>query len=176
MSTATKALKGLIPLKAPVPPMLATAIGYTGEARFVAFNWTPYGDEAEYSDGRIISATGNWHPFLVYIQHPAVSPHLRGYDLGSSDSEARHALILDRENLELFIAPVREAQAFLMEQWPPQPPLRMSQKEYLAKISEALKNVKHPDDIDIEEIQRQIEEQNALIEEMQQWLDRYLKN
>jgi hypothetical protein len=38
--------------------MLAKAIGYTGDARYVAFNWTSYGDEADYSDGRI-SATGN---------------------------------------------------------------------------------------------------------------------
>jgi hypothetical protein len=34
-------------------------------------------------------------------------------------------------------------------------------------ISEAMKNVKQPDDIDIEEIQRYIEAQYALIEDMQ---------
>jgi hypothetical protein len=39
--------------------MLVKAIGYTGDARYVAFNWTPYGDEAEYFDGRR-SATGSW--------------------------------------------------------------------------------------------------------------------
>jgi hypothetical protein len=32
------------------------------------------------------------------------------------------------------------------------------------------------DDIDIEEVQRRIDEQYALIEEMQQWLDKQLKN
>jgi hypothetical protein len=103
MSKVVKALEGITPLKAPVPPMLATAIGYKGDARFVSFHWTPYGDEAEYSDGRL-SATGNWQAFLAYIQHPAVSPHLRDYDLGSSDSEAMHALILDREKLEVLEA------------------------------------------------------------------------
>jgi hypothetical protein len=161
--------------KAPVPPMLATAIGYKGDARYVAFKWTPYGDEAEYSDGRI-SATGNWHPFLVYIQRPTVSPVLREYDLGSSDSDAKHALVLDREKQALYIAPVKEAEKFLTEQWPPEPPIRMSQEEYLAQISEALKNVKQPNDVDIEEIQQRIEEQYALVEDMQRWLDKYLKN
>jgi hypothetical protein len=45
------------------------------------------------------------------------------------------------------------------EQWPPEPSIQMSKEEYLAMISEKLKNVKQPDDIDIEEIQRRIEEQ-----------------
>jgi hypothetical protein len=175
MRKAVKVLNGLTPLNVPVPPMLAKAIGYTGDARYVAFKWTPYGDEALYNDGRL-SATGNWQAFLAYIQHPAVSPLLSEYDLGSSDSEARHCLILDRETLELAIAPVKEANAVLADQWPPEPPIRMSQAEYLVQISKALKQVKQPKDIDIEEIQRRIDEQYTLIEEMQQWLDKYLKN
>jgi hypothetical protein len=110
--------------------MLAKAIGYHGEGRFVSFHWTPYGDEADYSDGRI-SATGNWQAFLAYIQHPAVSPFLKEYDLGSSDSEAKHTLILDRDKLEIMIAPVKEARKFLEAQWPPQPTIRMSKEDYL---------------------------------------------
>ena len=43
-------------------------------------------------------------------------------------------------------------------------------------ISEALKNVKQPDDIDIEEIKRRIEEQYAVVEDMQRWPDKYLTN
>jgi hypothetical protein len=101
---------------------------------------------------------------------------LQGYDLGSSDSEATHCLILDREKVELLIAPVKGAHVFLTEQWPPEPPLRMSQEEYAAKISEALKQVKRPEAIDIEEMQRRIDEQYALTEVMQRWLDKYLKN
>ena len=46
----------------------------------------------------------------------------------------------------------------------------------LAQLSEMLRNVKQPDNIDIEEIQRRIEEQCALVEDMQLWLDKYLKN
>ena len=175
MSKSVKGLQGLTPLHVPVPPILAKAIGYAGRARYVAFNWTPYGDEAEYFDGRL-SATGNWQAFLAYIQHPAISPHLQDYDLGSSDSEAKHVLILDQAILEMFIAPVKEAEKFLTEQWPPEPPIRVSQEEYMAKIDIALRNMKQPNDIDIEEIQRRIEEQYALVEALQQWLDKYLKN
>ncbi|HZC03114.1 MAG TPA: hypothetical protein VE844_17680, partial [Gammaproteobacteria bacterium] len=87
-----------------------------------------------------------------------------------------HCLILDREKSKLLIGPVQEAHIFLTEQWPPEPPLLMSQKEYVAKLSEALKNVKKPDDIDIEEIQQRIEEQYSPVEAMQRWLDKYLKN
>jgi hypothetical protein len=75
-----------------------------------------------------------------------------------------------------LIGPVKEARVFLTEQWPPEPPLRMSQEEYLAKVSEALSIVKPPDAMDIEEVQRRIDEQYALIGEMQLWLDKYLKN
>jgi len=173
MNKAVKELKGITPLNVPAPPMLAKAIGYNGEARFVSFQWTPYGDEADYSDGRL-SGTGNWQAFLAYIQHPAVSPFLKEYDLG--DSEARQALIFDRNKLKIMIAPVKEAQAFLSAQWPPQPTIRMSKEEYLAMVSQALKNVKQPNEIEIEEVQQHIEEHYALVDDMQQWLDRFLKN
>ncbi len=155
--------------------MLATAIGYKGDARFVSFHWTPAGDEAYYSDGRI-SATGNWQAYLAYIRHPSVSPDLKGYDLGSSDSEAKHALILDQKQQALFVAPVREAEKFLSEQWPTAPPLRISQQEYTALVMEALKNVKPPKDIDVDEVYRRIREQNAIVDELLLWLDKQLKN
>ena len=155
--------------------MLAKATGYTGEARFVSFHWTPYGDETDYSDGRV-SATGNWQAFLAYIQYPAISPLLNGYNLGSSDNEAHHALILDREKLAVFIAPVKEAEKSLQKQLPEEPPIRMSQEEYVELLTKALKNVKPPKDISIDEIQQRIEQQYALVEELQLWLDKHLKN
>jgi hypothetical protein len=175
MNKGAKAVYYLTTLNVPVPPMLARAIGYTGKARFVSFHWTPAGDETDYSDGRI-SATGNWQAFIAFIQHPAVSTHLKDYDFGSSDSEAKHALILDQKELALFVAPVREAEKFLSEQWPKEPPVTMSQEEYTALVMKALKHVKPPKDVDIAEIQRRIERQYALVEELQLWLDKHLKN
>jgi hypothetical protein len=53
-------------LYVPVPPMLAEAIGYTGQvlghpldARWVGFYWERSGDEANYDDGRA-SGTGEY--------------------------------------------------------------------------------------------------------------------
>ena len=175
MKKAETAFTGFTPLNVPVPPMLAKAIGYKGQARLVSFQWTPYGDETDYSDGRV-QATGNWQAFLAFIHHPAVSPHLKHYDLGSSDSEANHALILDQEQQALYVAPVKEAQKFLAEQWLKEPPIHMSQEEYMALVTKALKNVKPPKDISIQEIQRRIDRQYALVEELQLWLDKQLKN
>jgi hypothetical protein len=40
----------------------------------------------------------------------------------------------------------------------------------------ALKNVKPPKDIDVDEVYRRIREQNALVDELLLWLDRQLKN
>jgi hypothetical protein len=67
--------------------------------------------------------------------------------LGSSDSEAKHTLILDQEQQALFVAPVKEAQKFLSEQWPKEPPIRMSKEEYSALVMKALKNIKPPQDV-----------------------------
>jgi hypothetical protein len=175
MNNAIKSITTLTPLNVPVPAMLARAIGYKGEARFVSFHWTPAGDETYYSDGQI-SATGNWQAYLAYIRHPAVSPLLKGYDLGSSDTEAKHSLLLDRERLALYVAPVKEAEKFLNEQWPKAPPLRISQKEFTVLVMKALKNVKPPKDIDVDEVYRQIRQQNALVDELLLWLDKQLKN
>jgi hypothetical protein len=155
--------------------MLARAIAHTGKARFVSFQWTPYGDETEYSDGRG-SATGNWHAFLTFIRHPAVSPQLKGYHSGSSDSEARHALILDQEELALFVAPVKDTAKFLAEQWPKEPPIHMSKEEYNALVMKALKNLTYSRNISMAEVQRRMKEQHVLVEELQQWLDKQLKN
>jgi hypothetical protein len=176
MNRAVKSITNLTPLNVPVPPMLAKAIGYTGKARFVSFLWTPYGDEAEYSDGRV-TATGNWQAFLAYIQHPAIYPYLQDYDLGSSETEAKHALLLDLEEFALYIAPVKEVKEFLSHQkWPTQQPVGMSQKEYAAFVAKALKKVKPPKEVSIKEIDKRIEEQYALVEGLQQWLDKQLKN
>jgi hypothetical protein len=71
---------------------------------------------------------------------------------------------------------VRDAEKFLSEQWPKEPPVTMSQEEYTVLVMKALKNIKPPSDVSINEIQRRIERQYALVEGLQQWLDKQLKN
>jgi hypothetical protein len=75
--------------------------------------------------------------------------------------------------LKVFIAPVIEAEKFLGEQWPQQPLIRMSKDELVAKISIVRKNIQQPRDIELN--QQRIKDQYAVIEDMQKWLDKYLK-
>ncbi len=174
-STHKNIFEGLTPLLAPVPPMLEKAIGYDGEARFVSFYWTPGGDEADYDDGRR-SGTGNWQGYLAYIHHPVVYPLLAQYDLGNSDNEGLHSLILDRDERKLYVAARKDANTFLAQQWPKTEPIRMNQEEWAALV-QALKNVqRNLDKTDMEDIHRRIEEQYALVEALQSWLNRFLPN
>ena len=86
--------EGLLPLPIPVPPSLAGALGYTGEARYLAIWWEAADDKAMWSDSRTTS-DGWWHGFLTYVQHPRVEPYLAPYGLGSSEEPAVYYLLLD---------------------------------------------------------------------------------
>ena len=172
MSQDVTELKDLLHLKAPVPPLLAQVLGYEGNARYVSFKRIPIADVVKYSDGRV-SAKGSQKAFLAYIEHPAVTLFLEGYDLGSRESEAKHALLLDRAQQEIYIAPIREVEEFLKWRWPQLSPSRKHQEENLAKIAIALKS-RNP--YDIEEMKQRIKEQRVLIETMLRWLDKRLKN
>ena len=167
---------GLTPLIAPVPPMLEKAIGYNGEARFVSFRWTPGGDEADYDDGQR-GGTGNWQGFLAYTHHPIISPLISDYDLGSSEAQAKHTLILDRNERKLYVATVKETDAFLAQQWPKTEPIHMTQEEWEAMKTKIIATMKRKQQtIDMDDIHRRIEEQYALVEALQNWLNKFLPN
>src|SRR6266700_5653970 len=110
-------------LYVPIPPMLAEAIGYTGQvfshalnARWVGFYWERSGDEANYDDGSA-SGTGDYTGYQAFVDHPKVAVHLRHFDFGSSETRPRHYLLLDRTEYRLYALPVRLAQQFLHLQW-----------------------------------------------------------
>src|SRR5947209_10542898 len=120
-------------LYVPVPPMLAEAIGYTGqvfghplEARWVGFYWERSGDEAMYDDG-LASGTGEYTGYLAFVDHPKVAVHLRQFDFGSSETPPRDYLILNRAEHRLYALPAELAQQFLQLQWREQG--RPSQKQ-----------------------------------------------
>ena len=106
-------------LSIPVPPdpLLEQALGYNGQARFFAAWWEPCGDAAMVSDGRT-TATGEWQGFLAYVQHPIIYPTLYRVDLGSSETEAKAWLVIDRQERKAWIAKPQDARAFLSGQWP----------------------------------------------------------
>ena len=190
----------LTPLPIPVPPQLEEALGYEGDARWVAFYWTPAGDEAMYDDGQC-SGDGDWMGYLAYVDHPAVAIHLlrpcpaclgRGttndlenepcdfcdgagllpLNLGSSDFEADHWLVIDRQERRAYVAPVDVAASFLRQQWPelPQPSLTPDRWGDLvcrlqAELTSALAQRPAPEDVEA-----MIQRQQKTISEMLDWL------
>lgn len=99
----------------PVPPAFAETLGYPGDSRYVAFYWTPVGDELMYSDGQI-SGTGDDAPWLLWTRHLAVAPALLGFDIGSSDAQATHWLLLDRQEACFYLGTAPAVAHFLWDQ------------------------------------------------------------
>jgi hypothetical protein len=117
--------------------MLEQALDYPGQARLVAFFWSPSGDEALYEDGRC-AGLGNWLAYLALVKHPLVEPHLRPFDLGSSEDEAQHWLVLDREARSLSALSVEAAATLLVQQWGARPAALPLRWETLDPVPELL--------------------------------------
>jgi hypothetical protein len=134
-------------LPVPVPPMLEEALGYGGDARYCGFFWTREGDEASWDDGCQSFVGGDPWSYVAFVRHRSVAPALRGYDLGSSDTQATHWLVLDREARQLYIAEVRVAQQFLCRQWkweeePGAQPLVISSEQLLQLVNQAMRSLR----------------------------------
>ena len=158
------------------PPMLAEAIGYPGCARYVAFHWTPFGDEVVYSDGRL-SADGHWPAWLLFVRHNSIAPHLEAYNLGSSDEEATHWLLVDRVNRTMYVGTPGEVYPVLKGQFASQvEATEMPEGEQTREITledfrsliESFVEVRGPRP---EEIIESMREQAARTEELQVWRD-----
>lgn len=167
---------GWVRLSVPVPPGLAQAIGYRGEARWVAFHWEPSGDESFYDDGRT-SGTGSPWAYLAVVRHPAVAPELSPYDLGSSDSVATECLLLDRGEGVLYAAPVRSARRFLIQQHPPLPELTPQELSALQGRLEELSKEWREERVEVSQadIARMMREEEQAIKEIVAFLDGHRK-
>jgi hypothetical protein len=163
---------GWVRLSVPVPPRLARAIGYLGEARWVAFHWEPCGDESFYDDGRG-SGTGSPWAYLAFVRHPVVAPEIAPYDLGSSDSEARECLLLDQGEQVLYAAPVRSARRFLAEQHPPLPELAAEELSALRDRLDVLSREWREGRVEVSpaEIARAMQEEKQAIEAIVEFLN-----
>lgn len=155
-----------IPVK--LPESFEKALGYPGDARWAAFYWEPCGDEAMYDDG-IYSGDGNWEGFLQFVHHPNVAPWLSSYDLGSSDSEAKHWLLCDLETREVYVGERALVRSFLGDEakkvLDKSPPFDISREEIeemrskaLTKLLETMREVPAPSMAEVVEKMRQNQE------------------
>jgi hypothetical protein len=163
-------------LVVPAPPMLAAAIGYPGRVRYIAFYWTPCGDEVIYSDGQI-SADGQRHTWLLFVRHNSIAPHLAAYNLGSSDEEATPWLLVDQETCAMYVGTPGEVYPVLKGQFaspvealelPEGEQTREIKLEDFRNIIESFVEVRGPRPEEIIEARRK---QDALTEELRVWLD-----
>jgi hypothetical protein len=176
-------------LYVPVPPMLAEAIGYTGQmfghpldARWVGFYWEMSGDEVMYDDGQA-SGTGEYTGYQAFVDHPKVAVHLRHFDFGSSETRPRHYLLLDRSEHRLYALPVRLAQQFLQLQWREQgrpsenqpgtgTPLQVASVEDLAAVLDlgTWQKVTPPGDFNAQ-VMATMQRQGQLVHDLVAWLN-----
>jgi hypothetical protein len=157
----------------PIPPMLLDALGYRGEARFVAVYFGA-GDECYYSDG-VVTATGHDpHAYLSFVRHPACCLALAPFQLGNSDFEAEAFLILDRQENRAYVAPVAEARRFLREQWNESPatgPVVLSAEEIEAVMDRIRQELDARPLPTPEQVMAALQEQHRLHRELVAWLD-----
>jgi hypothetical protein len=154
----------------PLPPDLTETFGYRGDARFVGFFWSPLGDQLVATDG-VNSGTAQSWAYLGYRRHKAVFPLLAPFDLGSSEEDGTHMLLIDREMNQASIAPVGEARDFLARQHPPAPELTQEQQAAFQKELERLLAEWRQRPVDHEAVARQMAEQRARVGRMMSWLD-----
>jgi hypothetical protein len=172
----------LLPLSC--PPMLAEALGYRGASRFVAFAWSPAGDEAIYDDG-YASGTGERSGYQAFVRHRLVRPLLTDIDLGSSDREGSHRLLADLAEGRLYLGLVSEVHSFLRVANTPAPGTPATTMDApVARVENLLKEprmgsfVERFEEVplDSEELRRQVEarmaRQNRLVASLTAWLDR----
>jgi hypothetical protein len=157
--------------------MLEATLGYEHDVRYVAFYWTPFGDEVMWDTGWS-SATGNWTAWLIFVRHPRIALALTSYHLGSSDQAAAHWLLLDRHERTLWVGPGKAVHAFLREH--NQPATRVGEPDdeagalvidaaFLDAFVDHMEEVRST--VTAEELYANLADQEMQLRRLQAWLD-----
>ena len=157
----------------PVPLGFEQAMGYPGNRKWVAFFWSPFGDELEYDDGHS-AGTIDWPAWLAFVRHRLVRPLIKDHHFGSSDSEAAHWLLLDRQ-ARSFYAGEKDAVSRFLQTFVRQfasEPIEMA-PEQLELLAQVLKQQVREQRaaIKAEGIEKMMDAKNRRIADMVQWLD-----
>ncbi|MBY0459084.1 MAG: hypothetical protein K2V38_17245 [Gemmataceae bacterium] len=158
------------PVDVPLSPDLCLTFGYRGAARYVGFHWSPVGDQLVYLDG-VDAGTGQSWAFLEYKRHRAVRPLLAPFDLGSSERDGAHVLLIDRQGHRASVTPAGKARAFLAGQHPPPPVLTPEQEETFRHELDRLLAAWRERPVDHEALEREMGEQGGRVARMVSWLD-----
>lgn len=158
------------PVDIPVPPNLCDALGVRSDARFIGFEYSPLGDQLVWTDGQSSGSGATW-AYLSFKRHPAVRSHLEPYDLGSSEEEAVHMLVIDRDANTASVAPIADARAFLTDQHPPAPELTPEQQALFHEEVERMMREWREQPVDPQAIERQMREQSTRMAVMLAFLD-----
>jgi hypothetical protein len=103
----------LVRLNLGVPPMFEEALGYSDDARFVAFFCGhPRQRTVFYTDGQIVQP-GNYQAWQLWFLHPSAGSELRGYDFGNDNKPATHWLLLDRDERDFYVGNTGQVERFL---------------------------------------------------------------
>ncbi len=98
------------------PAAFWPALGYSGEARYVAIWWEQCGDEASWNDGRS-SFVGAFWPAYQELLGQLPFGHPAHWLLGGSDIEATTRLVIDRRTEWAWLVPAGEADEVLRLQY-----------------------------------------------------------
>ena len=104
-----------------VPDEFWLALGYEGDARYVAIYWEQCGDEASWADGRAAYCGAFWPAYQALMRANLPAGHAVNWLLGGSDLAATFWLVIDRQTQRAWLVPADEAQDVLRLQWPPEP-------------------------------------------------------
>jgi len=98
-----------------VPPMFEDAVGYPGEAHYVAMHQS-HDAECVLDDGREV-LTGESDAWTLFLHHWSVEPIIQRYFLGLSADRVAYQLVLDRWQRQFAVALTCEVQHLLRHQW-----------------------------------------------------------
>lgn len=138
------------------------ALGYDGDARYVAIWWEPGGDEACYSDGRQMLIGADWTSYLTLIKHNFAARRDDEISLGTSEEPARNWLIIDRHTEhDAWFVPVAVADNILRGQWPKEERHNLGAVWSFEELLASFNNLPVLPLPSYEEIERQMQESHA---------------
>ena len=134
------------------------ALGYEGTGRFVAIWWEPGGDEACYADGRQMLVGAEWGAYQALVDHNFPWPSRP--QLGDSETPARYWLVIDRHNpSDAWLVPAGVANDILRDQWPVED-VAADDAGVLSfeELEKLIRDFSRPQPVNMEEIERQMQE------------------